>query len=104
MPKTYAYYDPHKLLQEHIKTRGENYQTDDGVYITAFLDYRKRRIDRLEFGNQQFGHAGSHYGTGTANCPLRPHHHCDAFCELPDINEIIMAGLDVRTFRPKSRR
>ena len=96
MRKTYAYYNPHKFLQEENERRLDE-------HITAFLDYRKKRIDRLEFGNQQFGHGGSHYGPGTANCPRRLHHHCDAFCELPDINELIMAGLDVRTFRPRSR-
>lgn len=71
--------------------------------IWPFHRYRKMRIDWLEFGPQQFGHGGRHNGVGTLECPAYLHHHCDPFCEPPTIDEIIMAGLDVKTFRPKSR-
>jgi hypothetical protein len=64
---------------------------------------RSLRIDRLEFGNQQFGHGGTHKGRGTLECPAWSHHHCDPFCEMPTLDELIMAGLSPLTFKPKSR-
>jgi hypothetical protein len=76
---------------------------EDEPEIHPFRQYRKTRIDRLEFGSRQFGHNGRHTGIGTLECPTWPHHHCDEFCEMPTIDEIIMAGLDVKTFRPGSR-
>jgi len=66
--------------------------------------FRKYRIDRLEFGNQQFGHAGEHLGLGSGDCPWTIHHHCDAFCAMPTLDEIIMAGLNPKKFRVKSRK
>lgn len=85
----------------------------DGLHASILRDmkpssggFRKSRIDRLEFGNQQFGCAGMHRGSGRfqdGDCPVYLHHHHDEFCEMPTIDEIIMAGLDPRTFRPRSR-
>ena len=80
----------------------EDWETEPDIW--PFHHYRKSRIDWLEFGPQQFGHGGRHNGTGTLYCPRRLHHHCDIFCEMPTLDEIIMAGLDPKIFRPKSRR
>jgi hypothetical protein len=61
------------------------------------------RIKRLKNGDFSFGHAGTHHGIGTEDCPKHRHHHHDEFCALPTMLELRQAGLNPNEFKPKSR-
>jgi hypothetical protein len=74
------------------------------VLNAAQIAISAARIARLKAGNHQFGHEGEHRGNGTKDCPRRPHHHCDEFCQQPTDLELLEAGIDPGTFRSVSRR
>ena len=50
------------------------------------------RIERIQYGGNQFGHAGRHHGDGSPNCPRELHHHHDWFCMPPTLSEWAEAG------------
>lgn len=60
-------------------------------------------VEKLKRGDWQFGHAGRHIGDGTEECPRTYHHHHDAFCLLPSLQELMAAGIDPKKFTPRSR-
>lgn len=60
-------------------------------------------VRRLQSGDYQFGHGGSHHGNGSPDCPRFRHHHHDEFCQLPTPAELRAAGIDLADFRPRSR-
>jgi hypothetical protein len=62
-----------------------------------------RRIKRLRAGDWSFGHDGMHNGVGTIDCPYLSHHHHDVYCDLPTIDEVLAAGIDLNEFRVRSR-
>lgn len=53
------------------------------------------RIAALRAGHVQWGHAGTHHGTGTAECPRERHHHHDRFCRTPSPWELAEAGVEI---------
>ena len=61
------------------------------------------RIVRLKMGDWSFGHAGSHHGFGSADCPRKLHHHHDEFCAAPTPFELHEAGIDQDEFKLRSR-
>jgi len=61
------------------------------------------RVTRLKNGDWSFGHAGTHEGNGTEDCPAEPHHHHDIFCADPTFYELHLAGIDHKKFKVRSR-
>jgi protein gp37 len=47
----------------------------------------------------QYGHAGSHFGVGTDECPLGRHHHHDDRCTFP-LDWVVVGGESGRAARP----
>lgn len=76
--------------------------TSEIYVVTSMLD--PRVVTRLINGDWSFGCAGIHNGHGTKDCPRELHHHHDEFCNRPTNEELRAAGIDPKTFKPRSRR
>lgn len=58
-------------------------------------DERAARIRRIQAEPYpQFGHEGTHRGSGSPDCPRERHHHHDEFCSPPTLSEWREAGRD----------
>ena len=57
--------------------------------------HTQRRIEALKEGRIQWGHDGTHHGTGTTECPTERHHHHDVYCAMPTAYEMAMAGVQM---------
>lgn len=61
--------------------------------MSTMAEYHERRIEALRDGRIQWGHAGTHHGTGAPDCPRERHHHHDDYCRLPYPVEVYAAGV-----------
>jgi hypothetical protein len=91
-------------LPGHFHYVKEKYRNCNEEHYDS-ADYKRFiRSIRLKTGNWQFGHGGSHHGTGTEECPRELHHHCDMFCDEPTKQELRRAGINPKDFRSRSRK
>ena len=74
-----------------------------GVKMSEEIVRDSARIRRLKMGDWSFGHAGQHRGIGTDDCPKTLHHHHDQFCRMPNILELMAAGIHPNEFKVRSR-
>ena len=99
--------DWYKMLREAVNGSMGESDTPIFEHLKKKVDDRNKRrnlrIKKLKRGDYQFGHAGSHHGVGTEECPTKLHHHHDYFCQPPTFDELIDAGIDPDTFEVKSR-
>lgn len=65
---------------------------------------RRKRVELLQRGRTQWGHGGSHFGTGKDGCPPTYHHHCDDLCTYPTPLECKDAGVPYRAPSDWDRR
>jgi len=73
----------------------ESLTFDEAVNAGWIDEYRACRQAARKAGRNQWGHSGSHHGTGTEECPTWRHHHHDAFCTVPGPGECERAGVKI---------